>query len=230
MLPLSGTWGKDKESYVRFLNAMRTEGAWGGDTVDLAAHHIAQTASDAAVGAFSIAAAVHKLEEEIRERVGHAFRSDSVAHQIVQDVSIGLGVTADGVARRHRVDSVAALRALARMEELGILKRRAAQRPHVFYSAQMLRLVERFSAQIPKGDGGKLSMDSQVESVSVVVRRVTKISLADESAAGRGCPGPEHNVRCHEVMLDGLTRDIASNKCRFLVYRASETKLLRSRT
>lgn len=168
VLPLSGTWGKGKGRYVDFLNAMRTEGEWGVSHLDRAAHYIAQTVIEAAQAAFSIAASVQQVEEQIRERVAGAFRADSVAHRIVPDVGVALGVTADGIAQRHGVDAVAALRALSRMEELGILKRRSAQRPHVFYSPAMLRLVEKFSTQIPEGDEGRVSLDSRAESVATV--------------------------------------------------------------
>lgn len=154
VLPLSGTWGHDKPRYIDYLNALRSQGdGWDRDTLDVAAHFMADTTTDAATGAFAIAAAVQGVEEGMGERVRENFRADSVAHRIVHDVCVNLGVTVDTVAACHGVDSVAVLRTLDRMEGLNIVKRRSAQRPHVFYAPDMVRLVERFAAQIPEGVG-----------------------------------------------------------------------------
>ena len=198
VLPLSGTWGKDKGRYVDFLNAMRTEGDWGANHVDLASRYIAQTVMEAAEAAFSIAASVQQVEEQVRERVARAFRADSVAHRIVPDVGVALGVTADGIAQRHGVDAVAALRALSRMEELGILKRRSAQRPHVFYSPAMLRLVEKFSTQIPEGDEGRVSLDSRAESVVAVA-----VSTQDQPGRRERCGAWMPRARTHCALSQG---------------------------
>lgn len=173
VLPMSGTWGKDKAAYVAFLNSMRTPGEWSTQHIDDAAHYIARTATAAAEGAFAIAAGVQNAQEELSARVRAQFRADSIAHRIVPDVGVGLGVTVHDVATRHGMDGAGVLRALTRMEELGLLKRRSAQRPHVFYSPTILRLIERFAAQIPDGDpGGKsLSAEAQTTAVATVMRQ-----------------------------------------------------------
>jgi len=152
VLPLSGTWGRDKPRYIEYLNALRTQGdGWGTDTLDAAAHFMADSTTEAATGAYTIAAAVQGVETGMEKSVAENFRADSVAHRVVHDVCVNLGVTVDGVAARHGADPAAVLRALDRMEGLEIVKRRSVQRPHVFYAPEMVRLVERFAAQIPEG-------------------------------------------------------------------------------
>ena len=179
ILPLSGTWGRDKPRYIDFLNGMRTEGEWTRETLDAAAHYMADTVRSAALSGFSIAASVQRVEDELRARTRAAFRADSVAHRIVHDVSVQLGVTVGSVAQRHGVDPAASLRALGRMEELGLVKRRSAQRPHVFYSPAMVALVERFGAQIPDGD--ELAEAVDVDGVSLA----TAVAAEGQPSQGR---------------------------------------------
>ncbi len=198
LLPLSGTWGRDKPRYIDFLNGMRTEGEWTRETLDAAAHYMADTVLAAALSGFSIAASVQRVEDELRARTRAAFRADSVAHRIAHDVSVQLGVTVDSIAQRHGVDPAASLRALGRMEELGLVKRRAAQRPHVFYSPAMVALVERFGSQVPYGDELAEAVDVDGESLA------TAVATGGESRKGRErCGAWMPRARAHCALPKG---------------------------
>jgi len=148
VLPLSTTWGRDRSRYIEYLHALRTDGPWDMDVRDQTASYIAATAIDAASRAFDISARVSEIEAELRETTAANFRADSIAHAIAGDICASLGVTSDGIAAAHGTSSVAALRALERMEGLGLISRRSVQRPHVFYVPRLVELIERVASHV----------------------------------------------------------------------------------
>lgn len=156
VLPISGTWGRDKSRYIAFLHALRTTGQrLPGDAVDSAGRYIAETVGDAVASAFAIADEVLTLQATTIAEVEGSFRSDSVAHQVVRACFQEIGVTTPWVAAAYGVNEMAAARALDRLESLEILGRRSAQRPHVFYSPALIRLIEKFAASLPEGDSNE---------------------------------------------------------------------------
>lgn len=199
VLPLSGAWGRDKARYIGMLTMVRTDGPLEQGVLDEVARYMADTVTQAVTGAFAIAASVQQTEEALRDCVGVNFRSDSVAHRIAHDACVKLGVTVESVSARHGVDKVAVLRALDRMEDLGLVRRRSVQRPHVFFHPPIVRVVEKFAAQIPEGRQTATGVADPDALIDVAVTHSANDSMTTRAQCGVWMP----RSRTHCVLSVG---------------------------
>lgn len=141
VLPISTAISRSPEARDRYIDALN-QARREPPNVDALVEAFADFTSESAALIMALVEATERSLADLRRAVAEAFRSDSVAHEIVGLLVSKVGVTAAGVAAATGVANQNARTALEAMQERGLVDSRAGGRSgRVYFAPAILEAV-----------------------------------------------------------------------------------------